>query len=274
VLILVRHGQTEANAQGLLLGRADPPLTETGRRQARSLATALPTAARIVSSPLMRARQTAEVIARGSSGAAGGSDEGANEGAANPAREIEVDPRWIEMDYGSLDCRPASALDAASWRRWREDPRFVPADGESLASVGRRVREACQALAAEAAHRDVIVVSHVSPIKAAVAWAMGVGDEVAWRMFLSDAAVSRIDTSGGTPVLLAFNDACAAAHLPPAPAPPAGTHPTPAPLVSAHSDPVHPQGPVRARLPDQDPPDPETEAHTESGARERTPRTP
>jgi broad specificity phosphatase PhoE len=79
--------------------------------------------------------------------------------------------------------------------------------------VGRRVREACEALAADAAHRDVVVVSHVSPIKAAVAWAMGVGDEVAWRMFLSDAGVSRIDTSGHTPLLLAFNDACAAARV-------------------------------------------------------------
>jgi broad specificity phosphatase PhoE len=189
----------------------------------------------------MRARQTAELIAHGPSGAAG-----ETEGAAAVVREVEVDPRWIEMDYGSLDCRPASALDAASWRQWREDPRFVPADGESLASVGARVREACQALAAEAAHRDVIVVSHVSPIKAAVAWAMGVGDEVAWRMFLSDAAVSRIDTSGATPVLLAFNDACAAAH----------------------------QGAVRARLLDQDPLDPETGGHTEFGARERAPRAP
>jgi broad specificity phosphatase PhoE len=220
VLILVRHGQTEANARGLLLGRADPPLTDTGYRQARSLAAALPTPARIVSSPLMRARQTAAVLA-GSSEAEG---------------DVEIDPRWIEMDYGSLDGRPAAALDASSWQAWRDDPDFVPADGESLASVGERVREACEALADEAARSDVVVVSHVSPIKAAVAWAMGVGDEVAWRMFLSDAAVCRIDTSGATPLLLAFNDACPAAG-------------------------IHPQGGVRARLLDQGAPDPETGAH-------------
>ena len=224
VLILVRHGQTEANEQGLLLGRADPPLTDTGYDQARALAAALPTGARIVSSPLIRARQTAAVLAAGSPGAGSGA--------------VEVDQRWIEMDYGNLDCRPASALDATSWKAWRADPAFVPAGGESLASVGERVREACEALAADAAYRDVVVVSHVSPIKAAVAWAMGVGDEVAWRMFLSDAAVSRIDTSGPTPLLLTFNDACAAARI---------------------GAPVHPPGGVRARLPDQDGPDPETE---------------
>jgi hypothetical protein len=54
----------------------------------------------------------------------------------------------------------------------------------------------------------VVVVSHVSPIKAAVTWALGVGDEVGWRMFLGDAAICRIDTSGRVPLLLAFNDPC------------------------------------------------------------------
>lgn len=258
MLILVRHGQTEANARGLLLGRADPPLTDTGYRQARSLAAALPTPARIVTSPLKRARQTAEVLAAVSPGTAGG-------GIA-----VEVDPRWIEMDYGSLDCRPASALDAASWQAWRDDPEFVPADGESLASVGERVREACEALAADAAQHDVVVVSHVSPIKAAVAWAMGVGDEVAWRMFLSDAAVSRIDTRGPTPVLLAFNDACAAAggHPGAAQASPAAGPPAAGPGA------VPPPGGVRARLLDHIGPAPETEAHPVTGAPETSPHAP
>lgn len=193
VLILVRHGQTAANARGLLLGRADPPLTETGYRQARALATALPRAARIVSSPLTRARHTAAVLA----GAAPG---------VTDAEDVEVDPRWIEMDYGDLDGRPATALGELSWQRWRQDPDFVPAGGESLAAVGTRVRQACQELADDASRGDVVVVSHVSPIKAAVAWALAVGDEVAWRMFLGDAAVCRIDTAGPVPLLLAFND--------------------------------------------------------------------
>ncbi len=194
VLILVRHGQTDANARGLLLGRADPPLNETGRRQARALAAALPRAARIVSSPLTRARHTAAVLA----GAAPG---------VTDAEDVEVDARWIEMDYGDLDGRPATALDERSWRTWRQDPDFVPAGGESLAAVCTRVREACVELADDAARGDVVVVSHVSPIKAAVTWALGVGDEVGWRMFLADAGVCRIDTSGPVPLLLAFSDA-------------------------------------------------------------------
>lgn len=48
--------------------------------------------------------------------------------------------------------------------------------------------------------------SHVSPIKAAITWALGVGDEVGWRMFLADAAVCRIDTSGQRSALVSFGE--------------------------------------------------------------------
>jgi broad specificity phosphatase PhoE len=189
VLILVRHGQVAANAHGLLLGRSDPSLNETGHRQACALAAVLPRPARLVSSPLLRARQTALELAN-----------------AGVGQAVEIDPRWIEMDYGEIEGHPPAVLPEDTWRTWWRDPHFVPAGGESVAAVGARVREACTELAEEAARADVIVVSHVSPIKAALAWALGVGDEVAWRMYLLDAAVCRVDTSGPHPLLLAFNE--------------------------------------------------------------------
>ncbi|MDN5859584.1 MAG: histidine phosphatase family protein [Pseudonocardia sp.] len=195
MLILVRHGEVAANADGLLLGRADPPLTQTGRRQSAALADLLPRGARIVSSPLTRARETAAVLAEFAEG------------------DVEIDPRWIELDYGRLDGQPPTALDDLGWREFRTDPDFVPAGGESLAALCGRVREACEDLAADAARRDVVVVSHVSPIKAAVTWALGVDDCVAWRMFLGDAAISRIDTSGSQPLLLGFSDTTAAGQV-------------------------------------------------------------
>lgn len=202
VLILVRHGQVAANAEGLLLGRADPPLTAAGYRQACALAAALcgrdgARSARIVSSPLLRARHTAAILA------------GAPPGVTD-ADGVEIDDRWVEMDYGDLDGRPPTALGDRRWASWRDDAGYVPAGGESLAEVGRRVRRACAELAPEAAAGDVLVVSHVSPIKAAVTWALGVDDAVAWRMFLGDAAVCRIDTSGPSPLLVGFSDTCVA----------------------------------------------------------------
>ena len=168
VLFLVRHGQTAANAAGLLLGRADPPLTELGRRQATALAAALPVPSRVVASSLGRARETAAAF----------------------GQPVEVDDRWVEMDYGELDGRPVGSVDDAYWARWRADPAFAPAGGESLAMVGGRVRSACAELAASAQGGDVVVVSHVSPIKLAIAWALGVSDAVAWRMYVADAAVA------------------------------------------------------------------------------------
>ncbi|MDD7940886.1 histidine phosphatase family protein [Actinomycetospora lutea] len=184
MLTLVRHGQSEANARGVMCGRSDPPLTETGRRQARALAAGLPRPTRLVSSPLARARETAALF----------------------GTEVECDARWTEMDYGDLDGQPMTALDRDGWRAWQSDPEHVPAGGESLVAVRARVAAACTELAAEAATGEVVVVSHVSPIKAAISWALGVGIEIAWRMYLVDAAVCRIDTSGSAPMLLAVND--------------------------------------------------------------------
>ena len=56
----------------------------------------------------------------------------------------------------------------------------------------------------------VVVVTHVSPIKAAVAWALAAPDEVAWRMYVEDASITRLDIGPAGPVLRWFN------RLPPA----------------------------------------------------------
>ena len=184
MLILVRHGQTAANADGLILGRADPPLNDLGLRQAEAIAGALARPHRVISSPLRRARQTAAAF----------------------GVEVRTDERWIELDYGALDGMPAASVADDVWERWRADASFVPAGGESLKDLGVRVRAGCEELAAEAGERDVVVVTHVSPVKAAVAWALSVGEEVVWRLFVEDAAVCRIEMRGDGPVLLAFNE--------------------------------------------------------------------
>jgi broad specificity phosphatase PhoE len=185
VLLLVRHGETEANRSGLLLGRADPPLTRRGEEQAAELATWLPRPDVLVTSPLGRARQTAaafEVDAR-------------------------VDDRWIELDYGSFDGMAPGAVAGDVWERWRTDEEFAPPDGESLAALGSRVAEACAELSDAARSSVVVVVSHVSPIKAALAWALGVPALVAWRLFVEDASVSRVDIEAHGPVVRWFNRA-------------------------------------------------------------------
>lgn len=189
MIYLVRHGRTASNAAGLLLGHADPPLDETGRAQAAALAAALGTVDAVISSPLRRTRETAEVI-------------------AGPMR---VDERFIELDYGEWDQVPIGELPAGSWERWQRDLHFAPPGGESIAALGQRVRPALEDLVDEARGAKVVVVTHVSPLKAAVAWALGVPDDIAWRMMVSPASVSRIDVSRGRPSLVGFNDTL---HLP------------------------------------------------------------
>ena len=174
MLIVVRHGRTEANASGLLLGRLDPALDDLGRRQAQVLAATVPPSARVVSSPLRRTRETADAF----------------------GRPVELDDRWIELDYGELDGTPLREVPRDVWARWQADPSWAPPGGESLVDLGDRVRDACEALVDEAAERDVIVVTHVSPVKASLAWALGVGDEIAFRAYVAPVSITTIATVG------------------------------------------------------------------------------
>jgi probable phosphoglycerate mutase len=188
VIAFVRHGETATNRAGRLLGRADPPLTEAGRAQAAALGAAFAAGTRplaVVSSPLQRALETAAAI------------------AAPSGLEVERDERLIEIDYGEWDERGFEDVPAEDMRRWRADPAFVPPGGESLAVVQERVSECAADLLARSGDRLVIAVSHVSPIKGAVAWALGVGPEISWRMRLDLASVTRI---GRGPSLLTFNE--------------------------------------------------------------------
>ena len=184
MLFVVRHGRTAANASGLLLGRLDPDLDELGVRQSAAAAVALGTVDRVVSSPLLRTRRTAEAF----------------------GLEVEVDDRWIEMDYGEFDGRPVADVPAAIWREWRHDLGWAPPGGESHRSLGVRVRAALDDLFEASRTSDIVVVTHVSPVKAALAWALGVGDEVAWRTFVAPASVMTVGAGPDGPSLRGFND--------------------------------------------------------------------
>lgn len=197
MIVLVRHGETEANRERLALGRADPPLTATGEQQAAALGAALGTTfagaegIRVVSSPLARARATAAPI------------------AAALGLEVAVEPRLVELDYGEWDVRSFAEFPPEDLARWRRDATFAPPGGESLVAVGARVGEWC---AEVAGGPTVIAVSHVSPIKAAVLWAMDADPLLAWRMRLDVASITRVDASGagGQRALVGFNET---AHL-------------------------------------------------------------
>jgi broad specificity phosphatase PhoE len=191
MIVLVRHGQTDANRAGRLLGRADPPLNDRGCGQADALATLLehgPAPRLIVTSPLRRAAETAARI-----------------GAATGA-PVRVDERLIELDYGEWDERPLRDIPDDVAARWRSDPTFAAPGGESLADLRTRVVPCAESLLELTRDGVVIAVSHVSPIKAIVCWALDLDDSYAWRLRLDVASVTRVVAGMNGPVLLSFNE--------------------------------------------------------------------
>ena len=183
VLYLVRHGRTEANAGGRLQGRLDLPLDDVGEAQAAALPAVVPAPHVVVCSSLLRARQTASVF----------------------GVEPVIDDRWIEMAYGEYEGLRMDDIPSQEWRRWSSDQHFAPAGGESLADVGRRVFEACEGLQEQFRDRDVVVVSHATPIKLAMAWALGASIDITWRTFIDQASVTTVKMRNERPVLTGFN---------------------------------------------------------------------
>lgn len=191
MMVIVRHGRTAENAQGRLLGRTDAELDEVGRGHAMAIGHALKPDV-VVSSPLSRAMETAQCF----------------------GLPIEIDQRWIELDYGDWERRAVGHVSLDEWDLWRSDIDFAPPGGESLRSLGVRVREACEEWSERAAQQTIAIVTHVSPIKAAMCWALGVEDDVSWRMFVAQASMHWVDVAAGSPRLMRFNDV---SHLESAP---------------------------------------------------------
>lgn len=191
-IIIVRHGRTAFNATGRLQGRTDNPLDEVGLEQARRVARYLQPEklenALLICSPLLRARSTAGAIAE-------------EIGVA-----IEIDDRWIELDYGTYEGFVQSDVPTEVWKAWRGNNDYAVPRGESLNQVQSRVALACEHLAERLEGRTAIVVTHVSPIKAAVAWALGTDAGVSWRTQLDTASITRITLSGNGPSLKSFNE--------------------------------------------------------------------
>lgn len=143
-LYLVRHGQTERSADGTYSGRAEIPLTETGREQAHRTGERLAAAGvdAVHSSPLSRATDTAEAIAKA---------------AGAPLR---IDERLTEVDYGPLEgLNRDSAREryGAVFQAWRSDPFGSPLPGmEPLEEALQRARSAT-ADALAGSHLPVLV---------------------------------------------------------------------------------------------------------------------
>lgn len=125
-LYLVRHGETDWNAEGRLLSRTDLPLNELGRRQAATLAAGLADVAwdRVYASPLLRAVQTAAILVSGNSG----------------APPVQLDGLLVEMDFGPYEGWSEAELEADTVAAARRRDGAALPGVETEASVEARAR--------------------------------------------------------------------------------------------------------------------------------------
>jgi probable phosphoglycerate mutase len=176
-LILARHGEAEGSREFRFNGSSDVPLTSHGLAQTRLLADALYALApaAIYSSPLARARATAEAIAT----------------RANLAVEIQPDLR--EQSYGSwerLTADEARQRDPKRFAAWSAGQRIAPPAGETLSAVRQRVVACVCELAERHMGETVVLVAHVGPIKALLCTALGLPLSGARRFWIDPASYS------------------------------------------------------------------------------------
>lgn len=138
-LYVVRHGEAVWNTENRICGRTDSPLTEKGRAQAAALAPKMPKVDRVLCSPLSRARETAEILTRGT------------------GLEIKVEPRLIEQDFGSFE---GMGRGTPAFLTAKKEPACRFPGGESSFETAARVYSLLNELKAEGSGETVLLVCH------------------------------------------------------------------------------------------------------------------
>ncbi|MET8333867.1 histidine phosphatase family protein [Streptosporangium canum] len=155
-IFLSRHGRTEWSVQGRYAGVSDIPLDEVGREQARLLADWARGAGLtgVVSSPLLRARDTAADAARAAE------------------LTLRTDPRLRELDFGDAEGLRRAEVDPEAMRRFQADPvaDFLPG-GEDPVDAAERVTGCLREL--DAAGR-ILVVAHNTILRLALCGLLGI----------------------------------------------------------------------------------------------------
>lgn len=195
-VILVRHGRTSANADGVLAGWTEGiELDEMGVRQAAVLAERLSglAIAGIVTSPLDRTRQTARAIV---------------DAHSTSIAQFHVDEQVGECHYGEWTGRSLKQLAKDPlWKAVQSHPSSVTfPGGESLAAMQHRATDAIRRWNEHFGEGVYVVVSHGDVIKAVVADALGAHLDHFQRICIDPCSVSVVDYTKDRPFVLRTND--------------------------------------------------------------------
>jgi broad specificity phosphatase PhoE len=193
-LILVRHGETVHNVQGIAQGWNDSGFSDRGTRQVRALAVRLrgfePTA--LYTSTLNRAVATADAISR---------ETGLSPIGLDDLREMNCG-RWEGMSFMKV-----REDDAELYRRWTTDPEASCPGGESHAGLRRRMEKAIAAIdEADGANARPVVVSHATAIRVITTALLELSVESSRAFAQDNAAINVFTRRGGRFVLKLWND--------------------------------------------------------------------
>ena len=176
-LILIRHGETRSNRDGVFRGRLDIPLSSAGERQARAVGSSLAEAGirTVITSPLTRAVSTAET--------------------AFPGLKIERENLLNNLDLGDWSGRRKTDIQAefpGEWERWIRCPHEISfPGGESLADVHRRARGFLNKFT-RGKEISLAAVSHRSVIKCLLGAALGLETDYFWKFHLDNGSITRL----------------------------------------------------------------------------------
>ena len=197
---LVRHGETQWNAERRVQGHTDVPLHDGGREQALRTGQRLADTrfGAVYSSDLIRARETAEIIVAAS-----------NTGPY----EIVFDERLREVSFGKLEGKTWTEMDGVDGVREavqnERDLDFAPPGGESYREMLDRLGAFAEMIKERHANDDVLVVGHGAAFRALAVRLLGLPDETFWSLSgLRSASISRVRRrDDGRTALFAWSDA-------------------------------------------------------------------
>jgi probable phosphoglycerate mutase len=199
-VVLLRHGDTRLSPERRFsgVGSGDPRLSTAGRDQARRAAgSALlreDAFTEVLTSPLTRCQETARIVADAL---------GVSVVVEEDLREMDFG-LWEEMTFDEIQDRYPEDL-----RRWTQSAGAPPTgSSETFAAVVERMARVAERFALRYAGASVVAVTHITPIKALVAHALGAPPAALFRMELSSACFARITYTGGEASVRLLNDTC------------------------------------------------------------------
>ena len=194
MIIFLRHAQAENNTKRILAGRTEGvPLTKTGIEQAERIAKYLASIdiSAIYSSPIERAKHTAEIVAK------------------NCSLEVVIDERLTEIDMGKFTRMNYDDMFAKYGniflKFYENDPVISEHEVETFPDVQKRVLDMVDHVLKKHNNENVILVTHMDPIKSMLAKVMNLVPQTLFELLIANASLTIINRTGWKFSLSAIN---------------------------------------------------------------------